>query len=378
MLKTKLEKYDYVIVGSGLFGSVFAYEMHKINKTCLVIDCRKHVGGNVYCEKKEGITVHKYGPHIFHTNDETIWNFVNQFAEFNHFINKPMANYYGEKYNLPFNMNTFFQMWGTETVEQARSKIEEETKPFKKTSIQSLEELALSTVGPEIYSKLIKGYTEKQWGRQCQDLPASILKRIPVRLEYDNNYFNDKYQGIPKGGYNAIIDGLLEGVEVILETDYFNHKDSLEKLGNKLVYTGKLDAYFNYQFGELEYRSLRFDEETLDTPNFQNNAIVNYTDPETKYTRIVEHKHFEFGTQPKTVITKEYPQEWSKEKQPYYPINDEKNKKLYSQYKKLADACENVIFGGRLAQYKYYDMDQVIASALSMSKKEKETIIDEN
>ena len=363
-----MKKYDYLIVGSGLFGSVFAHEMTKKGKSCLVIDKRTHQGGNVYCEEKEGINVHKYGAHIFHTNDKTIWDYVNSFVEFNRFTNSPMANYKGELYNLPFNMNTFYKLWGVKTPEEAKLKIQQQIKDLNIKKPKNLEEQALSLVGPDVYHKLIKGYTEKQWGRPATELPAFIIKRLPVRFTYDNNYFKDKYQGIPIGGYNLLIDGLLKGIEVITNVDYFKEKENWDKKAKQIVFTGKIDEYYNYQFGKLNYRSLKFDHETLDIENYQGNAVVNYNEREVPYTRIIEHKHFEFGTQPKTIITKEYPQEWDDSKEPYYPINDTKNGDLFNKYKKLAQKEENVIFGGRLAEYRYYDMHQVIASALNRVK----------
>tara|TARA_B110000091_G_C13800231_1_gene469873 strand:- start:1391 stop:2494 length:1104 start_codon:yes stop_codon:yes gene_type:complete len=363
-----MKKYDYLIVGSGLFGSVFAHEMTKKGKSCLVIDKRTHKGGNVYCEEKEGINVHKYGAHIFHTNDKTIWDYVNSFVEFNRFTNSPMANYKGELYNLPFNMNTFYKLWGVKTPEEAKLKIQQQIKDLNIKKPQNLEEQALSLVGPDVYHKLIKGYTEKQWGRPATELPAFIIKRLPVRFTYDNNYFKDKYQGIPIGGYNLLIDGLLKGIEVITNVDYFKEKENWDKKAKQIVFTGKIDEYYNYQFGKLNYRSLKFDHETLDIENYQGNAVINYNEREVPYTRIIEHKHFEFGTQPKTIITKEYPQEWDDSKEPYYPINDTKNGDLFNKYKKMAQKEENVIFGGRLAEYRYYDMHQVIASALNTVK----------
>lgn len=369
MVKIKImKKYDYLIVGSGLFGSVFAHEMTKKGKSCLVIDKRTHKGGNVYCEEKEGINVHKYGAHIFHTNDKTIWDYVNSFVEFNRFTNSPMANYKGELYNLPFNMNTFYKLWGVKTPEEAKLKIQQQIKDLNIKKPQNLEEQALSLVGPDVYHKLIKGYTEKQWGRPATELPAFIIKRLPVRFTYDNNYFKDKYQGIPIGGYNLLIDGLLKGIEVITNVDYFKEKENWDKKAKQIVFTGKIDEYYNYQFGKLNYRSLKFDHETLDIENYQGNAVINYNEREVPYTRIIEHKHFEFGTQPKTIITKEYPQEWDDSKEPYYPINDTKNGDLFNKYKKMAQKEENVIFGGRLAEYRYYDMHQVIASALKRTK----------
>lgn len=361
-----MKKYDYLIVGSGLFGSVFAHEAAKLGKKCLVIDKRDHTGGNIYCENIEGITVHKYGAHIFHTNDKTVWNYVNDLVEFNRYTNSPVANYKGELYNLPFNMNTFNKMWGVVTPAEAQAKIDGQKKQITGEP-QNLEEQAISLIGFDIYEKLIKGYTEKQWGRDCRDLPAFIIKRLPVRLSFDNNYFNDRYQGIPIGGYNKIIEALLKGSDVRLNTDYFKNKQELDSIADKVVYTGPIDAYYDYCFGKLEYRSLRFDTEVLDEPNHQGVAVMNYTDAETPYTRIIEHKFFEFGTQPKTVITKEYSSEWQDGMEPYYPVNDEKNQSLYSKYAELSKD-NNVIFGGRLAEYKYYDMDKVIASALETAQ----------
>jgi len=363
-------KYDYLIVGSGLYGSVFAHEMKKRNKKCLVIDKRHHVGGNIYCENIEGINVHKYGAHIFHTNDKKIWDYVNSFVEFNRYTNSPLANYKGKLYNLPFNMNTFYQLWGVKTPAEAKRKIEEQVKELNIKRPKNLEEQALSLVGKDVYEKLIKGYTEKQWGRKAKDLPAFIIKRLPVRFTFDNNYFNDRYQGIPIGGYNKLIDALLEGIEIRTGVEFFKEKNELKTLANKIVFTGKIDEYFDLCYGKLEYRSLEFKHEILDIENFQGNAVVNYTERQIAYTRIIEHKHFEFGHQKKTVITKEYPREWVEGIESYYPVNDEKNSKNYKQYKSLADKQNNVIFGGRLAEYKYYDMHQVIASALARVKKE--------
>lgn len=364
------KKYDYLIVGSGLFGSVFAHEATKRGKKCLVIDKRNHLGGNVYCEKIEEINVHKYGPHIFHTNDKTIWDYVNQFVEFNHFVYSPLSFSKGKLYNLPFNMNTFYQLWNTSNPEDAKRKIEEQIKKYGFQNPKNLEEQALSLAGKDIYETLIKGYTEKQWGRKATELPAFIIKRLPVRFTFDNNYFNDKYQGIPIGGYNKIIDGLLKNIEFDTEVDFFINKEYYENLADKIVFTGKIDEYFEYEFGKLEYRSLRFENEILDKSNYQGNAGINYNDSDVPYTRIIEHKHFEFGKQPKTVITKEYPENWTVEKEAYYPINDEKNQLLYSKYKKKSETIKNVIFGGRLAEYKYYDMHQIVASALVSIKNE--------
>lgn len=363
-------KYDYLIVGAGLFGAVFAHEAVKAGKTVLVVDKRPHIAGNVYTEDVEGIHVHKYGAHIFHTNNRTVWNYVNQFAEFNRFTNSPVANYHGELYSLPFNMYTFNKMWGVVTPDEAAAKIEEQRKAAGITNPKNLEEQAISLVGTDIYEKLIKGYTEKQWGRPCTELPAFIIKRIPVRLTFDNNYFNALYQGIPVGGYTKMVANMLQGIEVRLSCDYLKNKKELDKLADKVVYTGPIDAYFNYKLGPLEYRSVRFETEVLDKPNFQGNAAVNYTDRETSWTRIIEHKWFEFGKDangnnlPKTVISREYSSEWKVGDEPYYPVNDEKNSELYKKYKALADKEYKVIFGGRLGEYKYYDMDAVIDSAL--------------
>ncbi len=368
-------KYDYLIVGAGLFGAVFAHEAVKAGKTVLVVDKRPHIAGNVYTEDVEGIHVHKYGAHIFHTNNRTVWNYVNQFAEFNRFTNSPVANYHGELYSLPFNMYTFNKMWGVVTPEEAAAKIEGQRKAAGITNPKNLEEQAISLVGTDIYEKLIKGYTEKQWGRPCTELPAFIIKRLPVRLTFDNNYFNALYQGIPVGGYTNMVANMLKGIAVKLNCDYLENKEELDKLADKVVYTGPIDAYFNYNLGPLEYRSVRFETEVLDKPNFQGNAAVNYTDRETPWTRIIEHKWFEFGKDgqgndlPKTVISREYSSEWKVGDEPYYPVNDEKNGILYKKYKALADKEEKVIFGGRLGEYKYYDMDAVIDSALKLAGK---------
>ena len=363
-----MSQYDYLIVGSGLFGAVFAHEAKKKGKKCLVIDKRNHQGGNVFCEQVEGINVHKYGAHIFHTNDKEIWDYVNQFVEFNRYTNSPVAFYKDEVYNLPFNMNTFQQLWGVRTPEEAQNKIEEQVKASGIKDPKNLEEQAISLVGIDIYEKLIKGYTEKQWGRKATELPAFIIKRLPVRFTFDNNYFNDKYQGIPIGGYNKLIEGLLDGIEVRLEVDFFAQREEFTQIADKIVFTGKIDEFYNNQFGSLEYRSLKFETKTLDQPNFQGNAVINYTESKIPYTRIIEHKHFEFGTQKKTVITYEYPDEWSLGKESYYPVNDDKNNAIYNQYKSLSEKDKNVIFGGRLAEYKYYDMHQIIGSALKKSK----------
>lgn len=357
-------KYDYLVVGAGLYGAVFAHEAKKAGKKVLVIDRRGHIAGNVYTEEIEGINVHKYGAHIFHTNNKTVWQYVNRFAEFNRFTNSPVANYRGELYSLPFNMYTFNKMWGVVTPEEAAEKIEEQRRAAGISEPKNLEEQAISLVGTDIYEKLIKGYTEKQWGRPCKELPAFIIKRLPVRLTFDNNYFNALYQGIPEGGYTKMVSNMLEGIEVRLGTDYLGEKEQLDALADRVVYTGAIDAYFGYKLGVLEYRSVRFETEVLDNPNFQGNAAVNYTDAETPWTRIIEHKWFEFGTQPKTVISREYSSEWKTGDDPYYPVNDEKNMGLYEEYKKLSLSEEKVIFGGRLGEYRYYDMDAVIASAL--------------
>ena len=369
-------KYDYLVVGSGLYGAVFAREAADRGKKVLVIDKRPNVAGNIYTETVEGIHVHKYGAHIFHTNDTKVWKYITRFAEFNRFTNSPVANYHGELYSLPFNMYTFNKMWGVVTPEEAAAKIEEQRQAAGITEPKNLEEQAISLVGKDIFEKLVKGYTEKQWGRDCKDLPAFIIKRLPVRLTFDNNYFNALYQGIPIGGYTKLVEHLLEGIEVRLNTDYLEQKEELDKMAETVVYTGPIDAYFGYSLGALEYRSVRFETEVLDIPNFQGNAAVNYTDRETPWTRIIEHKWFEFGKDeqgqdlPKTVISREYSSEWKPGDEPYYPVNDEKNGALYAEYKRLADTEKNVIFGGRLAEYRYYDMDKVIESALSCVKKE--------
>ncbi|MBQ7230926.1 MAG: UDP-galactopyranose mutase [Oscillospiraceae bacterium] len=360
-----MSAYDYLIVGAGLYGAVCAREAVKAGKSVLVIDKRPNIAGNVYTEEVEGINVHVYGAHIFHTNNKTVWDYVNQFAEFNRFTNSPVANYKGELYSLPFNMYTFNKMWGVVTPEEAAAKIEEQRSAAGITEPKNLEEQAISLVGTDIYEKLVKGYTEKQWGRDCKDLPAFIIKRLPVRLTFDNNYFNALYQGIPMGGYTKMVENMLSGIEVRLNVDYLANKEEYDALADKVIYTGPIDAYFDYKLGYLQYRSVRFETEVLDKPNFQGNAAVNYTDRETPFTRIIEHKWFEFGNQPKTVISREYSSEWKPGDEPYYPVNDERNGALYQQYKALADAEEKVIFGGRLGEYKYYDMDAVIASALS-------------
>jgi UDP-galactopyranose mutase len=368
-----MEKYDFLIVGSGLFGATFAYRANKVGKKCLVIDKRSHLGGNVYCENVEGINVHKYGAHIFHTNNKEVWDFVNSIVEFNRYTNSPVANYKGQLYNLPFNMNTFYQMWGVTTPEQAQAKIDEQkteaVAALGGREPQNLEEQALTLVGKDIFEKLIREYTEKQWGRKCTELPAFIIKRLPVRLVYDNNYFNDRYQGIPVGGYNKLIEALLEGTEVRLGVDYNLQRDNYKGVAETVVYTGMVDEYFDYCFGQLEYRGLRFETERIEEENHQGVAVMNYTEREVPYTRIIEHKHFEFGKQPVTYVTKEYPADWKPGEEAYYPVNNEKNQKLYEQYAELAKQEKNVIFGGRLAEYKYYDMDDVIKSALELCKR---------
>lgn len=373
--------YDYLIVGSGLYGVTFAHLAHKQGKKCLVIDKRAHLGGNIYCESIEGINVHKYGAHIFHTSNKKVWDFVNSIVEFNRYTNSPVVNFKGKLYNLPFNMNTFYQMWGVTTPEEAQAKIDEQKAEYseelrvknEKMGLpnvpHNLEEQAMLLVGKDIYEKLIKGYTEKQWGRKCTELPAFIIKRLPVRLIFDNNYFNDKYQGIPVGGYNKLIDGLLEGVETKTNVDFFENREYWEGIADKIVFTGKIDEFYGYQFGKLNYRTVRFEQEIIDKANYQGNAVVNYTEREVPYTRVIEHKHFEmFGAEvydtPKTIISKEYSTEWKDGMEPYYPVNDKQNSELYAQYKSLADKEENVIFGGRLAEYKYYDMAPIIEKVM--------------
>lgn len=356
--------YDYLIVGSGLFGAVFACEAGKRGKTCLVVEKRGHVGGNIYTEEIEGIQVHRYGAHIFHTSNKEVWDYIRQFAEFNRYTNSPVACYKGEMYNLPFNMNTFHKMWGVITPEEAKKKIEEQKKQYDIKEPRNLEEQAIRLVGKDIYEKLVKGYTEKQWGRKATELPPEIIRRLPVRFTYDNNYFNDCYQGIPIGGYTQIIEKMLESAEVRLNTDYLAHREELCPLAGKVVYTGSVDAYFDYCYGELEYRSVRFETEVLETENYQGNAVVNYTEFEVPYTRVIEHKHFEFGSQPVTVISREYSAAWKKGEEPYYPVNDEKNNMLYQKYAELAQKERNVLFGGRLGKYRYYDMHHVVAEAL--------------
>ncbi|HIU75263.1 MAG TPA: UDP-galactopyranose mutase [Candidatus Pelethocola excrementipullorum] len=363
-------RYDYLIVGAGLFGSVFAYEAKKRGKTVLVIDKRDHIAGNIYTEDVEGINVHKYGAHIFHTSDKQIWDYVNQFVEFNHYINSPIAVYKDELYNLPFNMNTFSKMWNIRTPQQAKEIIEKQIAELSITEPKNLEEQALSLAGRDVYEKLIKGYTEKQWGRDCKELPAFIIKRLPFRFTYDNNYFNDRFQGIPMGGYTKIVEKMLEGIEVLTSTDFADFKKTHPDIADKIVFTGMLDAYFDYQLGALEYRSVRFENEVLDCDNYQGNAVVNYTERDVPYTRIIEHKHFEFGKQPKTVISREYSSEWKVGMEPYYPVNDERNNALVAKYQELAAKEKHVIFGGRLGNYKYYDMDKVIVAALEAVKGE--------
>lgn len=363
--------YDYLIVGAGLYGAVFAHEMTKAGKKCLVIDKRNHIAGNIFCEEIEGINVHKYGAHIFHTSDRKIWEYINEFADFNHYINSPVAVYKDELYNLPFNMNTFSKMWDIKTPKEAQDIIASQIADLDITEPKNLEEQALSLVGKDVYEKLVKHYTEKQWGRSCKELPAFIIKRLPLRFTYDNNYFSDPYQGIPKGGYTAIVEKMLEGSEVLLNTDYFEYRKEHPDIANKIVYTGQLDQYFDYRYGVLEYRSVRFETEVIDCPNYQGNAVVNYTGDEVPYTRIIEHKHFEFGTQPKTVISKEYSSEWKQGDEPYYPVNNDRNEALVEKYRAAAAKEKNVIFGGRLGDYRYYDMDKVISAALDKAEKEK-------
>lgn len=364
-----MKQYDYLIVGAGLFGSVFAQQMTLKGKKCLVIEKRNHIGGNVYTEKQEDIQVHKYGAHIFHTSNKKVWDYVNSFVEFNRYTNSPIANYKGNLYNLPFNMNTFYQLWGVKTPEEAQKKIEEQKAEFSYIKEpKNLEEQALILGGKDIYEKLIKGYTEKQWGRSAKEIPAFIIKRLPFRFTFDNNYFNDNYQGVPIGGYTLLVEKLLKGIEYRLGVNYLEDKEYWNSIANTIVYTGKIDEFFNNCFGRLDYRSLRFENELLDTPNYQGNAVVNYTEREIPYTRIIEHKHFEFGTQPKTIITREYPLDISEGEEAYYPINDEKNQQKYRQYEELANLQQNIIFGGRLAEYKYYDMHQVIERALELTK----------
>lgn len=361
-------KYDYLIVGAGLFGSIFAYEMTKKGNKCLVIEKRNHIGGNVYTKLEENINVHKYGAHIFHTNNKEVWEYINQFADFNRYTNSPVANYKGELYNLPFNMNTFYQMWGVKTPEEAKAKIEEQKVESNIENPKNLEEQAISLIGKDIYEKLVKGYTEKQWGKKCSELPSFIIKRLPVRYTFDNNYFNDLYQGIPIGGYTKIIEKMLEGIDVKLNTDFFDDKENWLNIADKIIFTGMIDQYYDYCFGELEYRGLNFEFETLDMENYQGNAVINYTDAETPFTRIIEHKHFESLESQKTIITREYPKTWVRGEEAYYPLNDEKNLKLFNKYKELAKKEDKVIFGGRLGMYRYYDMWQIIDEALKLVK----------
>ena len=373
-------KYDYLIVGSGLFGSIFAYEANKRGKKCLVIEKRNHIAGNIYTEKEYGIQVHKYGAHIFHTSNKEVWDYINQFADFNRYTNSPVARYKDELYNLPFNMNTFNKIWGVVTPEEAKKKIEEEKKEANITNPQNLEEQAISLVGKTIYEKLIKGYTQKQWGKECKELPSFIIKRLPVRFIYDNNYFNDTYQGVPIGGYTAMIEKMLKGIEIRLNMDFFDNREEFENTAKKIVFTGPIDKFYNYQFGELEYRSLRFETRVEEVENYQGNAVVNYTESQIPYTRVIEHKHFEFGaslgkeaegeTKNKTIITKEYPDKWGQGKEPYYPINNNRNNDIYEKYRKLAEVESKVIFGGRLGEYKYYDMHRVIERALEVVRDE--------
>lgn len=363
-------KYDYLVVGAGLFGAVFAHEAKKAGKTCLVIDRRNHIAGNIYTENVNGINVHKYGAHIFHTSNKEIWEYVNQFAEFNNYINSPVAVYKDELYNLPFNMNTFSKLWGIRTPDEAKAKIQEQIAQLDIQEPKNLEEQALSLAGRDVYEKLVKGYTEKQWGRPCTELPAFIIKRLPLRFIYDNNYFNDRFQGIPMGGYTQIVEGMLDGIEVRLNTDYFDLVKENPDIAEKTLFTGMIDEFYQYQLGTLQYRTVRFETEELDCENYQGNAVVNYTEREVPYTRIIEHKHFEFGKQPNTIISREYSSEWKPGIEPYYPINDEKNNTLFTQYRQLADREDKVIFGGRLGNYKYYDMDKVIEAALDLTKRE--------
>ncbi len=364
-----MSQYDYLIVGSGLFGSVFAHEAYKAGKSCCVIEKRDHIGGNIYTEEKEGIQVHTYGAHIFHTSDKKIWDYIHQFADFNRYTNSPVANYHGKIYNMPFNMNTFNKLWGVVTPAEAKAKIEEQRKEYYTEHPQNLEEQALNLVGKDIYETLVKGYTQKQWGQKCSELPAFIIKRLPVRFTYDNNYFNDAYQGIPIGGYTQIIEKMLAHADVHTNTDFFDQKEYWMNQADQVIFTGMIDQYFGYQLGQLEYRTLNFETKVLDCDNFQGNAVVNYTAYEVPYTRIIEHKHFEYGTQDKTVITYEYPATWSPGDEPYYPVNNTRNNQLYLQYKELAQKEPNVIFGGRLGQYQYYDMHLVIAEALKLAEK---------
>ncbi len=364
-----MKKYDYVLVGAGLFSGVFAFQAVRAGRSCLVVERRDHLGGNTYCEDVGGIHVHRYGAHIFHTSDPRVWNFVRSLADFNRYTNSPLANYRGEIYNMPFNMNTFHQMWGVTTPEEAQAIIGEQRREIPGEP-RNLEEQAIRLVGRDLYEKLVKGYTEKQWGRDCRDLPAFIIRRLPVRFTYDNNYFNDRYQGIPVGGYNVLTEALFDGCDIELGVDFNEHREKYRALGDKILYTGTIDSYYDFCYGMLEYRSLRFETEVWEKENAQGVAVMNYTDRETPYTRVIEHKHFEYGSQPYTVITREYPDAWAPGKEPYYPINDEKNQQLYQRYRALADREESVLFGGRLAEYRYCDMDQVIASALKMADRE--------
>jgi len=363
-------KYDYLVVGAGLFGAAFAQQAKEAGRSVLVIDRRDHIGGNIYTKEVEGIAVHQYGAHIFHTNDEKVWNYINRFAQFNRYINSPVANYHGELYSLPFNMYTFYKMWGVTTPAEAEEKIRQQRQEAGISEPANLEEQAIALVGKDIYERLVKGYTEKQWGRPCDQLPAFIIRRLPVRLTFDNNYFNANHQGIPVGGYTAMVERMLEGVEVRLGEDYLARRDEWNAQADKVIYTGSIDSFYDCCYGPLEYRSVRFETEVLDMPNFQGNAVVNYTDRETPYTRIIEHKHFEFGQQPKTVISREYSSEWTPGVEPYYPINDPKNTELYARYRQLADKEQQVIFGGRLGEYRYYDRDAVLASALTLAEQE--------
>ena len=367
-----MKKYDYLIVGAGLFGAVFAHEATRRGKTCLVIDKRGHIGGNIYTEEVEGIQVHRYGAHIFHTSRKQVWDYINQFAEFNHYINSPIAVYKDELYNLPFNMNTFSKMWGIKTPQEAKEKIAQQVAETGITEPKNLEEQGLSLVGKDVFEKLVKGYTEKQWGRECKELPAFIIRRLPVRFTYDNNYFNDRFQGIPIGGYTRIVEKMLDGIPVKTDTDYFSFIKENPDIAEKTVFTGMIDEYFSYQLGALQYRSVRFETEVLNTDNYQGNAVVNYTEREVPYTRIIEHKHFEFGNQPATVITREYSLNGDESAEPYYPVNDGPNNALYEKYRALAQAEPDMIFGGRLGEYRYYNMDQVVAAALKAAKKELE------
>lgn len=365
-----MKEYDFIVVGAGLFGAVFAREAKKAGKRCLVIEKRDHIAGNIYTKEVEGIQVHEYGAHIFHTSNREVWEYVSQFAEFNRYTNSPVANYKGEMYNLPFNMNTFHKLWGVATPKEAKDKIEEQKREYAVECPKNLEEQALNLIGRDVYEKLVKGYTEKQWGRRATELPAFIIKRLPVRFTYDNNYFDDNYQGIPIGGYTKMVERMLEGIEVRLEENFLEKREYYKGMAEKIVYTGMIDEYFGYCFGELEYRSLRFETEVLDEENCQGNAVVNYTEYEVPYTRVIEHKHFEFGKQPKTVITREYPKEWNRGDEPYYPMNDDKNAALYARYLEAAQKEGNVVFGGRLGQYRYFDMDDTVEAALACAREQ--------